>query len=174
MAGPTGGDRQITIAGGIAGTGGLSLGGPTTDLTLSGANAFSGPVNIAAGGTTSGSANNTILFVGTGPTDTTATLGDGANTVTLGGSGSGTVGTSVLQFARDDYVFAGPIGGDGRVRIDANDSGYANGSTITLTGTNTYVGITEIRNTGLIVGSSANLAPGHGRVQRVGDAAARG
>jgi fibronectin-binding autotransporter adhesin len=159
VAGGENNDRQIAIAGAIGGTGGLNLGGPTTDLTLSGANSFSGPVSIAAGGTVGGSANNTILFVGTGPTDTVSTLGNGSNAVTLGGSGGGTVGQSVLQFTRDDYTFAGAIGGDGRVRIDSNDSGYAQGSTITLTGTNTYTGITEIRNTGLVVSTSDNLAP---------------
>ena len=159
VAGPDGGSSQIGIAGGISGAGGLALAGPTTDLTLSGANSFAGSVSIAAGGTAGGSADRTTLTVGTGPTDTVATLGNGSNAVTLGGMGSGSVGDSTLQFTRDDYVFAGAIGGDGRVRIDANDSGYANGSTIELSGTNTYTGITEIRNSALIVRDAANLAP---------------
>ncbi len=159
VAGPDGGGSQVGIAGGIAGSGGLSLAGPTTDLTLSGANAFAGSVSIAAGGTSGGSADRTTLTVGTGPTDAVATLGNGSNAVTLGGMGSGSVGDSTLQFTRDDYVFAGPIGGDGRVRIDAADSGYANGSTIEFSGTNTYTGITELRNTGFIVRDAANLAP---------------
>jgi fibronectin-binding autotransporter adhesin len=151
-------DRQIAIAASIVGTGGLALAGTTTDLALTGPNSFSGPITIAAGGSAGGSSNNTTLVVGAGAADSLSSLGNGNNTVTLGGRGIG-VGDSTLHFNLADYTFAGPIGGDGRVRIDSDDSGYAQGSTISLTGTNTYTGITEIRKSALLVRDPVALAP---------------
>ena len=98
-------------------------------------------------------------MVGTGPTDLLATLGNGSNPVTLGGSGGGGIGESRLHFQRDDYTYAGPISGDGRVRVASGDRDFANGSTLELTGVNTYTGTTELQDTGLIVRDPANLSP---------------
>ncbi len=152
-------DRQFSVAAPIVGTGGLALAGPTTDLTLAGPNSFEGGISVAAGGSSGGSSNDTTLVVGTGPTDLLATLGNGSNPVTLGGSGGGGIGESVLHFQRDDYIYSGPISGSGRVRVASGDRDYANGSTLELTGTNTYTGITELQDTGLIVRDPANLSP---------------
>ena len=168
VIGQQGQDRTIQIDGTISGPGGLAVDGPTTNLTLAGANSFSGAVTVAAGGTAGGLANDTELVVGRSATDTVATLGDGGNAVTLAAPGGDAVGASVLRFFRDDYTFAGPIDGGGVVSINPDDNNLVNGSTITLTGTNTYTGGTIVRRGGLAIPVAGALAPGNLRFDQHG------
>jgi|GEM_PF-3212867 len=158
ILGQQGNNRAMSIAGPISGAGGLALDGATSDLTLLGANSFQGAISVAAGGTTSGVANDTLLTVGDGPGNSLATLGDGSNAVTLNGLGTGTVGSSVVRFFRDDYTFGGDISGTGRLWVHPNDTNFGSGSTITLTGTNTYGGETVVQQGALRVDTSASLS----------------
>jgi autotransporter-associated beta strand protein len=160
LNGQGGNNRSWRIDGSISGAGKLSIGGLTTNVTLSGANSNSGQIAIAAGGQTSSESNHTVLQVGTGAANTTATLGNGSNAVTLGGFAeanegvAGLNGSSVLRFTRDDYTFSGPISGAGIVDISLNDTANANGSAITLSGDNSYTGMTRIFQGALKVASA--------------------
>ena len=155
-----GNNRDLRVDGIISGAGDLALTDATTNLVLAGANDFTGNVSIAAGGQTSGVSNHTFIQVGTGPTDNVSTLGNATNPVTLGGFGgaaegvAASDGSSYLIFRRDDYAFAGPISGPGVVWIGPADAQHANGSTIELTGNNSYTGHTRIEQGALKVSSS--------------------
>ncbi|MCU0794353.1 MAG: autotransporter-associated beta strand repeat-containing protein [Akkermansiaceae bacterium] len=177
--GLTGNNRAWQVNGPINGTGNFSLTGPTTNLTLTGANTFTGSVSIVAGGQTTASSNHTILQVGTSATDSVSTLGDSNNNVSLGGfaetnEGVASVnGSAVLRFRRNDYTHGGDISGTGMVEISPLDANNVEGSTITLEGDNSYTGQTKIEQGALKVASSwdggsgtGSLAPANIRINQ--------
>jgi fibronectin-binding autotransporter adhesin len=159
-----GNDRTVQVNGAIGGTGNISLTDATSNLILAGANTFAGSISIAAGGQTTAASNHTTLTVGTGTADNASTLGNSSNAVSLGGFSQVTEGvatqngSSVLRFNRNDYNFSGNITGSGIVEVNPGDTTLSVGSVITLSGTNTYTGQTNIRQGALRVDSAAALS----------------
>ncbi len=126
-----------TFAGVIGGAGGLTLTGGTEMLT--GANTYTGltainngtTLALSSGGsiaTSSGVADNGIF-------DISATTA-GASIITLSGNGSIILGAQTLTLTNASDTFGGVIGGTGGLTVS--------GGTETLTGTNTYTGLTVI------------------------------
>ncbi|UYN96890.1 MAG: autotransporter-associated beta strand repeat-containing protein [Enhydrobacter sp.] len=129
--------NDVTVANDISGTGSLAktTAGTSTVLTLTGNNSYSGTTTITEG---------------------TLRIGDGGTTGSLG---SGNVNTSggILQFNRsDDISVANTITGTGQL-------GKLLDNVLTLTGNNTYSGITTITEGTLQVGdggTSGSLGTG--------------
>jgi autotransporter-associated beta strand protein len=140
-----------TFGGPISGLGGLVLEGGGT-LTLTGNNTYSGQTEISAGtlrlGSPSAGSPNSTVVVGPG-----ATL-DVASLATIGSlSGSGNVllnGFLIAGTNNASGVFSGRISG-------TNGLEKAGTGTLTLSGTNTYGGPTEMNNGTLRVGSATAL-----------------
>ena len=160
-----GNDRTVVFEGNITGSGGLIVDGETTNVNLLGANTFDGAVTIGPGGQTGAGSNHTRLTVGGGVDDATTTLGDGSNPVILGGSQGASLdegedevdGTSALRFVRDTYTFSGDISGRGVVEVVPGDTDVLLGTTLTLTGNNTYEGKTYIQQGALRVDSPSSF-----------------
>ena len=126
------GDGNVTIGTNLLGTASLSKTGAGT-LTLSGANTYSGGTNLNAGRITVG--NNAAL--GTGALN----MADGT---TLGFSGNHTVannialtGTGNFDTGGNSAELSGIISGTGSLTKDGT-------GTLTLTGANTYSGLTSV------------------------------
>lgn len=155
--GQGGQNRGWQVSGPISGNGNLSLAGATTNLTLAGGNTFTGSIAIGTGGQTASASNHTLLTVGTGVADSTSTLGDTFNAVSLGGFNQANEGvasqngSAVLRFSRNDYTFSGNITGAGIVEINPGDSDLSAGAVITLAGNNTHTGQVIIRQGGLLI-----------------------
>ena len=140
-----------TFEGTISGTGGLTLNnGDGYTLTLTGANTYSGTTTITNGTllaeNTSGSA------IGTGP----ITISSGAVLQVGSLSTNGAIGTAniadngTLTFARTDSItIPNTISGFGGVTVDRG--------TVTLSGNNTYSGITSIFDSTIDAGSATAL-----------------
>lgn len=162
--GQGGQNRGWQTSGAITGSGNLALTGATTNLILGGANTFSGSLSIATGGQTASASNHTILTVGTGTGDSTSTLGNSLNAVSLGGFNqanegvAGQNGSAVLRFNRNDYTHSGDITGAGIVEINPGDSDLSAGAVITLGGANSYSGQTIIRQGGLRINDVGALS----------------
>ncbi len=162
-----GNDRSLRINGAISGSGNVQVTGTTGNLILAGDNDFAGEIIVGPGGMAAGASNHTRVTIGTGPTDPSATPGIATNPVILDGSLTAVMaegiaagnGTAALRFRRDDYTFAGDITGNGVVEISLEDLNVTNGSAITLTGSNTYAGITQVRRGALRVNSPNSLSP---------------
>jgi fibronectin-binding autotransporter adhesin len=146
---------NTTFAGAITGTGGINI-IVTSNLDLTGNN------NTYSGGTT--------INAGNVYADNTSGSATGTGTITIGGGGSLTIGhfsatgyvadipivnNGILDFYRTDSItFPNQITGAGGVEVQ--DSG----STITLTGNNTYSGLTAIDMATLNAGSPTALGNG--------------
>jgi fibronectin-binding autotransporter adhesin len=144
-----------TYAGSIIGTGAIDI-IVTGNLNLSGSN------NTYSGGTTINSGN---VYV----SNTTGSA-TGSGTVTIGVGGSLTIGdftasgyvanvpivdNGIVDFYRTDSIsFPNQITGTGGVEVQDT------GSTITLTGNNTYSGLTNISQGTLVAGSATALGNG--------------
>ncbi|MFJ2992302.1 autotransporter-associated beta strand repeat-containing protein [Pandoraea sp. NPDC087047] len=155
-----GGSVPLTLSTAIGGSGSLAKQGTQT-VTLSGANTFSGGVNVAAG-TLALSGAGTLQTGGTplslsgagavfdisnaNGNRTITTLSGVGNTQVVLGSNSLTLGDSAAG------TFAGTISGTGGIV-------KANADTQTLSGTNTFTGGTTINAGGIALGAGGSLSP---------------
>ncbi|WP_371763739.1 autotransporter-associated beta strand repeat-containing protein, partial [Massilia sp.] len=144
-------DAQDVFAGGIHGSGGLTITGGIE--TLSGTNTYTGATSIDQGGglalagsgsvaLSSGVANNGVF-------DIVAT-NNGAEVRSLSGSGAVLLGGQTLTLTDAGDTFAGSIHGSGGLTIA--------GGIETLSGTNTYTGVTSIDQGGLALSGSGSIA----------------
>ncbi|WP_440963947.1 ESPR-type extended signal peptide-containing protein [Massilia sp. GER05] len=145
-------DAQDVFAGGIHGSGGLTIAGGIE--TLAGTNTYNGATSIDQGGAlalsgsgsialSSGVANNGVLDI--------AATNNGAEVRTLSGSGVVLLGGQTMTLTDAQDVFAGGIHGSGGLTIA--------GGTQVLSGTNTYSGATSIDQGGaLALSGSGSIA----------------
>jgi autotransporter-associated beta strand protein len=152
-----------TVAGIISGTGGVTLLGPG-NLTLSGANTFTGPITVSGGALLAGNASafgtNVPVSVASG-----ATLSLNGNSVAIGsltGAGtandnSATAATLTVGGDNTSTTFSGTIvnGSTGALSLTKVGNGI-----LTLTGTNTYTGGTNVLGGTLGVASDTALGTG--------------
>lgn len=150
-----------SFAGSITGTGGLTVSGGVQ--TLSGINSYTGATSISTGAQIALSGSGSIAAASgvedNGLFDISAT--SGALIQTLSGNGTVALGNAYLYLMNASTTFGGVIGGNGGLVIA--------GGSETLTGTNTYTGLTIIdgpaptlmlAGTGSIEQSSGVLANG--------------
>jgi autotransporter-associated beta strand protein len=119
--------------------------------TLSGANTYTGTTTVSAGTLTlTGSLATTSKLSISGTLDATGATGSTLTFVSLAGTGKVLLGSHalVLSTASATTVFSGVISGDSTLTVNG-------GGTETLSGANTYAGITTI-------GSGATLQIGNG------------
>jgi fibronectin-binding autotransporter adhesin len=125
-----------TFAGSIGGGGGVSVTGGSE--TLSGANTYTGITQVADGGSLmlsgNGSVANSAGLVNNGTFDIGGANGP-AQLTTLSGSGTVALGGNELDLTQASGSFGGTIGGNGGLAVTGSE---------TLTGTNTYDGVTRI------------------------------
>jgi len=143
-----------SFAGTISGSGGLTLAGGTEAFT--GISTYSGPTVIASGTlalpagsklTMSGVVDNGVLDLSPASNSLTAAS---AFVLSLGGSGTVTLGTSTLVLTGAADTFAGTISGSGGLTIS--------GGTETLSGANTYTGATTIAAGSLVLSATGSIA----------------
>ena len=143
-----------TFAGTITGTGGLTKVGSLTQ-TLSGANTFTGPVQVSAGKlflqNGSAIADSAAVTVDAGAelvlflrSETIGSLAGGGAVISAGGSSTLTTGGN-----NTSTTFAGTLSGVGSATIGLVKTGTG---TMTLTGANTYSGGTTISGGTLQIG----------------------
>ena len=156
------GGTNLTISGaGAATSGGLTKAGAGT-LTLSGANAFTGLTTVSAGTLAYGASNalSTGDVTVDGATSVLAmgTFSDSVGTVTLSNSGSITGSTGVLTstgtFELQSGTVSAILGGSG-IALNKTTSG-----TVTLSGVNTFTGLTTVSAGTLAYGASNVLSTG--------------
>lgn len=162
------GDKRLTLsnasetfAGVIAGTGGLTVAGGHE--TLTGANTYTGRTIVDIGATLSLAAGGQVAtssgVTAEGTFDISLT-DVGAEITTLSGAGAVALGARTLWLTNAGETFSGVISGTGNFGIMAG--------TETLTGTNTYEGIT-----GVAAGARLNLS-GAGSIANSAEVAVRG
>jgi len=141
----------VTFNGVISATGGIAQIGAGT-LTLTGANTYSGTTAVNAGTLRAGAVNvwgnNSAVTVAAGAT---LDLNDYAQAIgSLAGAGDVLLGTATLSTGADgtSTAYSGNISGGGS--LDKDGAG-----TLTLTGTNTYTGLTMINAGTLRLGDGA-------------------
>lgn len=139
----------VSLNGGIAGGGGISVSG-SGQLSLSASNTFAGGINLGSG-TLAFGANS----LGTGP----FTAGGGMlrwlpeNALDIcAGRAITLTGTFNLDPGGNTVLLSGGIGGSGGLTLSA-----ANGGTVVLTGSNSYSGLTTINTDMLVAAASAAL-----------------
>jgi len=142
------------IGGGTAGN--VVLSGGT--LTLAGGNTYTGTTTInpaatlALTGTGSISSSSNVIDNGTFDISQTTV---GASTKTLSGSGQALIGSKLLVISNGSTTFSGDIN-DGGIAGGVSGNLWVAGGTQTLTGVNTYTGVTLI--SPLVAGGTATLA----------------
>ncbi|WP_244479195.1 autotransporter outer membrane beta-barrel domain-containing protein [Stenotrophomonas terrae] len=153
------GSHALTLDGNISGTGSLSKNGSST-LTLNGVSSYTGGTQVNAGtlalGAGASLAATGVVNVASGATfDLSA--GNGTQSFgTLVGSGKVELGANTLAFGgAQDAVFGGVVSGSGGLVKQG-------GGIATLTGTNTYTGLTQVAAGTLQAGSAGALAQGGG------------
>ncbi|QQE12265.1 autotransporter-associated beta strand repeat-containing protein [Planctomycetota bacterium] len=139
---------DMTLSGVISGDGELLKVGSGT-LTLNNDNDYSGGTEISAGGITVGSDN--ALGDGTLTVSNAAELSAGISSITLGNAV--TLDDDLTITGSNDLTLEGVIKGTGTL-IKSDDG------TLTLNGTNTYSGDTEMSSGGIEVGSDTALGDG--------------
>jgi fibronectin-binding autotransporter adhesin len=149
------GNTSGSFAGVISGAGSVAMTGTGTQV-LSGANSFTGGLNVTSGTVRAGS---TSAF-GAGPVtvDSGARLDlAGFNTAigALNGAGSVTLGSAALTLGgtNSSSTFAGVISGTGAVN-------HVGTGTLTLAGANTYSGGTNVNGGTVALGSASALGTG--------------
>ncbi|HEX8913798.1 MAG TPA: autotransporter-associated beta strand repeat-containing protein [Humisphaera sp.] len=153
----------VTVSQAIGGTGGLTK-LSSNNLTLSGANTYTGPTSVTAGTLTVGNASalgaNSAVTVAAGAT--LAVNGNSPSVGSLAGAGTLTNGSttaSTLTAGADNTstTFSGVVqnGSTGALALVKTGTG-----TLTLTGTNTYTGGTTVADGTLGVASDAALGTG--------------
>jgi len=130
-------DASTTFAGVVSGTGNLVAAGG--NQTLTGTNTYTGLTTVNSGATLTlkdgGSIATSSEVVDNGTFDISTTT-TGAMIKTLSGNGSTTLGAKTLTFSEASTTFAGVASGTGNL--------VAAGGNQTLTGTNTYTGLTTV------------------------------
>ena len=131
----------------IAGSGGLTVAAGSE--TLGGVNSYTGATAIYAGGTLAltgtGSIGNSSDVIANGMFDISNTTG-GASIVSLVGNGNVNLGAQSLSLTNASGNFSGVISGSGGLNVA--------GPIESLTGDNTYTGVTTIANgTDLVIGN---------------------
>lgn len=141
--------NATTFSGVIEGSGGLVKGGLQTQ-TLTGANTFTGGVNITGGKLAVGSggslAAGSVVTVGAQGAFDIAAASDTTLAALNGSGGEVTLGSRTLTLGAGTY--AGVIAGTGGVTKDTAGS-------LTLNGVNTYTGATQVSAGALLVGGTA-------------------
>ncbi|WP_031373028.1 autotransporter domain-containing protein [Lysobacter antibioticus] len=145
-----GGSNDIGFGGLISGAGGLNYGGSAT-LSLNGANAFGGGVDLFSGSLSVG--NN--LALGTGALDVSgnAGLSAGVPGIALGNAVNLATGTTLALSGANALALNGTIAGDGGLSI--NGSGA-----FTLGGSNSFGGGVSLAAGNLLLGADASLGTG--------------
>ena len=156
----TTGTYTFSGIGSIGGTGALTITAGTLNLATSG-NAYSGGTNIMSGGTLQLGVSSAL------PTTGTVTVGgvldlEGFNqsVTSLAGTGTiqGSTGTGTLTFSNTGSTsFGGTIGAVSANGVAVTVSG---GGSVTLSGNNTYSGLTTVSNASTLI-ASANSALGN-------------
>jgi fibronectin-binding autotransporter adhesin len=141
-----------TFGGVIQGTGGVTVTGGTQ--TLGGLNTYTGATQIGTGATLAltgtGSIATSASVAANGIFDISASSG-GVLIATLSGNGHVQLGANTLALTNAASTFAGVIGGTGGFALDSG--------TETLTGVNTYTGLTTINPaTTLILSGAGSIA----------------
>jgi T5SS/PEP-CTERM-associated repeat protein len=144
--------NNTIFTGVISGAGGIAKTGLGTQ-TLAGANTFTGPVAVNGGVLSFANGGNlgagTVITFngGTLQWQTGNTTDISSRTVTIAAGGAG------IDIGSNNVTLAGVIGGiGGLVKFGSG--------TLTLSGTNTYIGGTNIQNGTVSVGADANLGTG--------------
>lgn len=166
--------------GGLSGSGTVELGPDNRSLTINGGGSFSGSIHgdgalVFAGGTTTLSGANdytsatriesgaTLALSGGGTVGTGAVIADGlfdisgttagATIGNLSGTGNVSLGANTLSLGTDgqDSAFAGVIGGSGGLTKLGT-------GVLTLSGQNTYSGLTSVQEGTLRLGAAGVLA----------------
>ncbi|MGO1001031.1 autotransporter domain-containing protein [Lysobacter sp. CA196] len=145
-----GGANDIGFGGLISGAGGLNYGGSAT-LSLNGANAFGGGVDLASGSLSVG--NNLALGTGSLNISGDAGLSAGVPGIALANAVNLATGTTLALSGANALALNGSIAGDGGVSI--NGSGA-----FTLGGSNTFGGGVALASGDLLLGGSASLGTG--------------
>jgi T5SS/PEP-CTERM-associated repeat protein/autotransporter-associated beta strand protein len=154
-----------TFSGIISGTGNLTKTGASI-LTLSGNNTFTGTTNIASGGTLTLGASNALQGSTLNYTTTGGNFSFGGfSSLALGGlSGNQNLSIAGVTFNVGgngaDTIYSGGISGSGGVLTAFVKNGTG---TLTLTGNNTYSGLTNV-NAGTLVVSGPGAALSGGSV----------
>ena len=151
----------VTLAGTVSGAGGLTKIG-TGALTLTGSNSHSGISSVSAGTLALGSVNallNSTLDTGASGSQAVAFVVAGTNTYNLGGlQGSNALapGANTLSVGSNggDTRFAGVISGTGGLT-------KTGAGTLTLSGANSYSGVTNVTQGTLALGASSLAAATH-------------
>ena len=143
-----GGSNGMFLGGVLSGAGQLIKNG-TANLTLNGANTFSGGTALNAGS----------LTVGTGAALGTGTLTVGGAGATLNSSANVTLNNTIALNANLTAGGANPLTLGGIISGGSNLIKTGT-STLTLTGNNTYTGTTSLNAGTLVVGSNTALGTG--------------
>jgi autotransporter-associated beta strand protein len=152
-----------TVAGIISGTGGVTLLGPG-NLTLSGANTFTGPITVSGGALLAGNASafgtNVPVSVASGSTLSLTGFSVAIGSLTGAGTvndNSATAATLTVGGDNTSTTFSGTIvnGSTGALSLTKVGNGI-----LTLTGTNTYTGGTNVLGGTLGVASDTALGTG--------------
>ena len=145
------------FAGAIGGSGGFTLAAGTQ--TLSAVNGYTGATTITAGTLAlagAGSIANSSGVAVNGTFDISGVSGAGTSIQTLSGSGSVALGTKTLNLTNASGNFAGAIGGSGGFTLAAG--------TQTLSGVNSYTGLTTITAGALALSGAGNISSSSGVV----------
>ncbi|PZU85730.1 MAG: autotransporter domain-containing protein [Chelatococcus sp.] len=151
----TGGANTLSIEAGATLTGDISLGTNTTTLQFAQTNDYTLNNVISGSGSVSKNGPGALYLTGTNTYTGGTRVDNGPLFIGDGGTSGSIVGDVVnnaaLAFYRsDDTSFAGTISGTGVVY-------KAGAGTLTLTGVNTYIGGTTIREGTLSIAADANL-----------------
>jgi autotransporter-associated beta strand protein len=135
----SGSNRYLNLTGVISGSGALSFNAIAAmtgqeGFILTGANTFTGPMTI--------NSNATVRIGGDATTSTNST---GAGTLGSIPSSVAITNNGILGFGRtDEHVFANSIGGSGIVRLGRSGGVLPASQVVTLSGTSTYTGATQV------------------------------
>ncbi|TCR65372.1 autotransporter-associated beta strand repeat-containing protein [Bosea sp. BK604] len=150
---------DATLSGVISGTGSVTKMGSTT-LTLTGLSTYSGATNVMAGellvsGAGAGIGDLSAVTVASGATFRIANHDETIGS--LAGAGNVTVGARQLTVGGDNTstTYSGAMAGSGAISLVKAGSG-----TMTLSGTNTYTGATQVNGGELRVNGSIQGAVG--------------
>jgi fibronectin-binding autotransporter adhesin len=151
-------NTSTTLSGVISGSGGLAKDG-SGNLTLSGANTYTGTSVINAGTLSIGAsdriANSSALFVASGATFATGGFSETVDKLTGAGSITLGAGTLTTSYGSGSGSFSGVLSGSGGLTL-AGAADY--NAYFTLSGANTYTGDTTLTGATLILGADNTIS----------------